>query len=327
MKRVLVTEPIHEDGINLLSAREDVEVICADDADPATLARLIPGVHGIAVRTAKMSADLLSLSKELQVVSRHGVGCDNVDVAHLSQRRIPVAIAAGANSTSVAELTLAMMLTLTRRLRDLDQAVRANNFGARSKLLSLELEGANLLIVGFGRIGKKVAARARAFGMNVTIADIALDQALANELGCKAVEDFRPELPNADILSVHVPLDDSTLHLVSDEVLSQLKPGAVLLNCARGGVVDEAALLKVLENGRLAGAGLDVFSTEPPPADDPIFGPLLAREDVVLAPHAGAASTGAMRAMAMMAAQNILDCFDGVLKPDCTFNLEALEPR
>ena len=139
MKRVLVTEPIHEDGINLLSANEDVEVIRADNADPATLARLIPGVHGIAVRTAKMSADLLSLSKELQVVSRHGVGCDNVDVAHLSQRRIPVAIAAGANSTSVAELTFAMMLTLTRRLRDLDQAVRANNFGARTKLLSLEV--------------------------------------------------------------------------------------------------------------------------------------------------------------------------------------------
>ena len=327
MKRVLVTEPIHEDGIELLRARDDVEVICADNADPATLARLIPGVHGIAVRTAKMSADILSQSKVLEIVSRHGVGCDNVDVAHLSERRIPVAIAAGANSTSVAELTFAMMLTLTRRLRDLDQAVRAHNFSARSKLLAQELEGANLLIVGFGRIGRKVAARACAFGMNVTVADIALDHALADQLGCKAIQDFRPELPYTDILSVHVPLDDNTLHLVSDEVLSQLKPGAILLNCARGGVVDEAALLKVLENGRLAGAGLDVFSTEPPPADNPIFSPLLAREDVVLAPHAGAASTGAMRAMAMMAAQNILDCFDGVLEPDCTFNLEALELR
>ena len=327
MKRVLVTEPIHEDGIELLRARDDVEVICADNADPATLARLIPGVHGIAVRTAKMNADILSQSKVLEVVSRHGVGCDNVDVAHLSKRRIPVAIAAGANSTSVAELTFAMMLTLTRRLRDLDQAVRAHNFSARSKLLALELEGANLLIVGFGRIGRKVAARACAFGMNVTVADIALDHALADQLGCKAIEDFRPELPNTDILSVHVPLDENTIHLVSDEVLSRLKPGAIVLNCARGGVVDEAALLKVLENGRLAGAGLDVFSTEPPPADNPILGPLLAREDVVLAPHAGAASTGAMRAMAMMAAQNILDCFDGVLKPDCTFNLEALALR
>ena len=327
MKRVLVTEPIHKDGIDILSSRDDLEVIRADNADPATLARLIPGVHGIAVRTAKMSANLLSLSKDLQVVSRHGVGCDNVDVAHLNQRRIPLAVAAGANSTSVAELTFAMMLTLTRRLRDLDQAVRANNFGARSKLLSLELEGANLLIVGFGRIGRKVAARARAFGMNVTISDIALDHAAANELGCKAVEDFRLELPDADILSVHVPLDASTFHLVSNEVLSQMKPGAVLLNCARGGVVDEAALLKVLENGRLGGAGLDVFSIEPPPVDDSVFSRLLARKDVVLAPHAGAASTGAMRAMAIMAAQNILDCFDGVLKPDFTFNLKALATR
>ena len=138
MKRVLVSEPIHQDGIELLRARDDVEVILADNSDPTTLARLIPGVHGIAVRTAKLSADLLSLGEDLEVVSRHGVGCDNVDVAHLSKRSIPVAIAAGANSTSVAELTFAMMLTLTRRLRDLDQAVRANNFSARSKLLAMD---------------------------------------------------------------------------------------------------------------------------------------------------------------------------------------------
>ena len=123
-----------------------------------------------------------------------------------------------------------------------------------------------------------------------------------------------------------MPLNDSTRHLVSDQVLSQLKPSAILLNCARGGILDEAALLKVLENGHLAGAGLDVFSTEPPPLENPILGALLAREDVVLAPHAGAASTGAI-AMAIMAAQNILDYFDGVLKPHCTFNLNALEPR
>ena len=327
MKRVLVSEPIHQDGIELLRARDDVEVILADNSDPTTLARLIPGVHGIAVRTAKLSADLLSLSQDLEVVSRHGVGCDNVDVAHLSKRSIPVAIAAGANSTSVAELTFAMMLTLTRRLRDLDQAVRANNFSARSKLLAMELEGSNLLIIGFGRIGRKVAARARAFGMSVTVADIELDHTLANELGCKGVEDFQSDLSDTDILSIHVPLNDSTRNLVSDQILSQLKPGAILLNCARGGILDEAALLKVLENGHLAGAGLDVFSIEPPPPNNPILRALLAREDVVLAPHAGAASTGAMRAMAIMAAQNILDCFDGVLKPHCIFNLKALERR
>ena len=169
MKRVLVTEPIHEDGIALMTARDDIEVIQAENAQPATLAKLLPGTHGIAVRTATLNADLLRVSTELEIVSRHGVGCDNLDVKHLTKRGIPVAIASGANSTSVAELTFAMMLTLTRRLRELDQSVRNNNFGARSHLLALELEGSNLMILGFGRIGRKVAARARAFGMNVAV--------------------------------------------------------------------------------------------------------------------------------------------------------------
>ena len=205
-----------------------------------------------------MSADLLSLSQDLEVVSRHGVGCDNVDVAHLSKRGIPVAIAAGANSTSVAELTFAMMLTLTRRLRDLDQAVRANNFSARSKLLAMELEGSNLLIIGFGRIGRKVAARTRAFGMNVTVADIELDHTLANELGARGSKISNP-IYSTDILSIHVPLNDILATL--SPIRSSPNWFRCLLNCARGGILDEAALLKVLENGHLAGAGLDVFST------------------------------------------------------------------
>jgi len=324
MKRVLVTEFIHDDGIALLADRSDVELIQADDARPETLARLLPGVHGVAVRTAKLTEDLLALSNDLEVVSRHGVGCDNVAVDYLTGRNIPVAIAAGANSTSVAELTFALLLTLTRRVREIDHAVRSGNYAARAELLALELEGANLLVIGFGRVGRKVAARARAFGMNVTVADIALDRELADELGCKAVGDFRPELAAADVVTLHVPLDDSTRHFVSAAEFGAMKRGAILINCARGGIVDEAALLAALKDGQLSGAGIDVYSTEPPPLDGPVFKDLLQRDDVILAPHAGAASHGAMRSMAVMAAQNILDTFDGTLKPDCTFNFEAL---
>ena len=327
MKRVLVTEPFHQDGINLLNARGDLTVIQASNAEPGTLAQLIPGIHGIAVRTATMGSDLLGLSTELQVVSRHGVGCDNLDVAHLTARGIPVAIAAGANSTSVAELTFAMILSLTRRLRELGHAVKNNDFNARSTLLALELEGADLLVLGFGRIGQKVAARARAFGMNVKVADIALDHKLAAKMGCKVLPDFREGLSEIDILSVHVPLNETTRHIISKSELAQMKSGAILINCARGGIVDETALLGALESGKLTGAGLDVYSVEPPPKDDPVLSRLLSREDVILSPHSGAASTGAMRAMAMMAAQNILDCFDGKLQADCTFNRKELEKR
>ena len=291
MKRVLVTEPIHEAGLSLLRARDDIKVIFANDADSDTLARILPGMHGIAVRTAKLPADLLALATELEVVSRHGVGCDNVDVAHLSARGIPVAITNGANSSSVAELTMAMALTLARRLPEVDKAVRENNFGARSRLLATDLEGATLLIVGFGRIGRKVASRARAFGMDLIVCDILPYRGVAAKMGYRFVADFR----------------------------------TVLINAARGGIVDEEAMLVALDSGPLSSAGLDVFSVEPPPQNDPVFNQLLARDDVILTPHTGAASHGAMRAMAIMAAQNILASFDGVLSPENTFNLKALQ--
>jgi len=324
MKRVLVTEPIHADGMALLQARPDIEIIQAENAHADTLARLLPGVHGIAVRTATLTADLLAHANDLEVVSRHGVGCDNVDVAHLTARDIPVAIAAGANSTSVAELTMAMILTLPRQLTALDAAVRNGNWQDRANLLATDLEDATMLIVGFGRIGRKVARRARAFGMQVVVADIALDEELAAELGCRGVEDFRAELGKADVVTMHIPLDDTTRHIFSGPELATMKPGALLINCARGGIVAEDALLSSLESGHIGGAGLDVFSQEPPPMDASALAALVSRDDVVLAPHAGAASHGAMRAMATMATQNILDCFDGTLKPDCTFNHEDL---
>ncbi|MBT6094311.1 MAG: hydroxyacid dehydrogenase [Rhodospirillaceae bacterium] len=327
MKRVLVTEPMHDVGLSLLRDRADIEVIHAEDAKPETLARLVPGVHGIAVRTAALPATLLASANELQVVSRHGVGCDNVDVAHLTARNIPVAIASGANSSSVSEHTLAMVLTLSRRLMAVDAAVRDNNWQARGNLIASDLEGAVMVIIGFGRVGRKVAPLARAFGMEVVVVDIALDRELADSMGCRGVEDFRPELANADFVTLHVPLDDSTHHMISAAEFNMMKPGSVLINCARGGVIDEAALLAALQSGHLAGAGLDVFSVEPPPADDAAFCGLIQRDDVIMAPHTGAASHGAMQEMSRMAMQNILDCFDGTLKPDCVFNHAELAGR
>jgi len=324
---VLVTEPMHEAGMAMLRARDDIEIVEAEDPTPGTLARLIPGVHAVAVRVAKLDADLLGRAPDLQVVSRHGVGCDNIDVAHLTARGIPVAIAAGANSSSVAEHTMAMALMLSRRLRAVDRAVRDGDFAARTRLIATDLEGATMLIVGFGRVGRKLAPRALAFGMDVVAADILPYGEQAAAMGCRFAADFRTELPGADFVSLHVPLDASTRHLMSAPEFASMKPGAVLINCARGGVVDETALLAALASGQLSGAGLDVYSEEPPPLGDPVFGPLLAREDVILAPHTGAASHGAMKEMARMAMQNILDVFDGAIDDDFVFNADALTHR
>ena len=327
MKRVLVTEPLHEVGMSLLQARPDVEVILAGDKHPETLAKLVPGVHAIAVRAAKLPAELLAGARDLEVVSRHGVGCDSVAVDHLSERGIPVAIASGANAASVAEHTMALILTTARHLPAQDAAVRGARFTDRAGLIATDLAGATLLIIGFGRVGRKVAPLARAFAMNVVVADIALDRGLAAKMGCRAVEDFRPELAGTDFVTLHVPLDDSTRHLLSKTEFDRLKRGAVLINCARGGVADEAAMIAALDSGRLAAAGLDVFSEEPPRADDPLLGQLLRRDDVFLTPHSAAASHGSMRAMSRMTAQNILDCFDQQLSPECVFNHDALARR
>ncbi|MEM7428053.1 MAG: hydroxyacid dehydrogenase [Pseudomonadota bacterium] len=324
MKKVLVTEPIHDDGLALLREHADVEILAADGTDAASLKKLMPDVQGIVVRLANLTAELLERAPDLEVVSRHGVGCDAIDVAHLTARGIPVAITAGANSTSVTEHTFGLMLSLARHQRAQDAAVREGRFHDRGSLIATDLEDARLLVIGFGRIGRKVARIARAFGMEVTVADIALDEPLASELGCRAVEDFRPELPEADIVTVHVPLDAGTRHMIAGAEFAAMKPGALLINCARGGIVDEAALLVALEAGKLGGAGLDVFSTEPPPLDDEVFASLLARPDVIAAPHTGAASTGAMRMMGVMAAQNVLDCFAGRLTAERVFNPEVL---
>lgn len=320
MKRVLVTEPMHERGYEVLASSPDIEVVQLDSIEPEVLAAAVKDVDAIVARSAILSSEILSGAERLQIVSRHGVGCDSIDVAHLSKRKIPVAIAAGANARSVAEHTMGLMLAAARELPLLDQLVKNGRWAERNNYRACDLHGAKIVILGFGRVGRLVAPLCKAFGMDVVVADIKLDSALATEMGCRGVEDFRPELNDADFLTLHVPLDDSTRHIVSSRELGSMKPGSILINCARGGVVDDDALLRALESGHLRGAALDVMNTEPPAPDDP----LMLRPDVVMAPHNGAAAMSAAIAMAEMSVQNVIDHFNGVLREDCTFNLEGL---
>jgi D-3-phosphoglycerate dehydrogenase len=311
---------MHECGDEILNASPDIEILRADNIEPDTLKEAVKGVDAIIARSAMLTSDILEGAENLQVVSRHGVGCDNIDVAYLTSRNIPVAIASGANARSVAEHTMGLMLSAARELSLLDNLVKAGRWSERNNYRACDLFGAKIVILGFGRVGKLVAPLCKAFGMEVVVADIKLDAELAIKLGCKGVEDFRPELADADFLSLHVPLDDSTRHIISTDELAVLKPGSIVVNCARGGVVNDEALLKALESGHLRGAALDVMSTEPPAPDDP----LMLRSDVVMNPHNGAGAMSAAIAMAEMSAQNVIDTFNGVLRDDCTFNLEAL---
>lgn len=321
MKRVLITEHMHERGNDVLNACSDIEIVRIDNIEPETLSEAVKDVDAIIARSALLTSDILKGAEKLQVVSRHGVGCDSIDVAHLTSRNIPVAIASGANARSVAEHTMGLMLAAARELPLLDNLVKTGRWSERNNYRACDLHSAKIIILGFGRIGRLVAPLCKAFGMEVVVADIKLDANLAAEMGCKGVEDFRPELADADFLTLHVPLDDSTRHIISADELAAMKPGSILVNCARGGVVNDDALLRALESGHLRGAALDVMDTEPPAPDHP----LILRSDVVMTPHNGAGAMSAAIAMAEMSAQNVIDQFNGVLRDDCTFNLEALK--
>lgn len=321
MKRVLYTERMHPCGPDLLATRPDIEVVYADDTSPEGLAAAMPGTHAIAVRTVHLTADILSNANDLKVVSRHGVGCDSIAVDHLSGRGIPVAIAAGANARSVTEHTMAFLLALARQFPAQDAMVRAGRWQNRNDLRAVDLDGATILIVGFGRIGRMVAPLCKAFGMNVVVADIDLDRDLAKQMGCRAVTDFHDELANADFITLHVPLDDKTRHLIGPAEFAAMKKGTILVNCARGGIVDDDALVAALDSGQVLRAGLDVMTEEPPAIDHP----LIKRDDVILTPHNGAGSYAASELVSLMTAQNILDYFDGCLHDDNIFNLDGLK--
>ncbi len=319
MKRVVVTEKIHPDAVAMLQARDDFEVDLLH-GDSGKLAEALSSANAVLVRTMELTENLLAGSAELEIVSRHGVGCDNIAVDALSARRIPMAIAVDSNTTSVVEHVLMMMLALNKEAIRYDALTRQGGFAERGKYRTSELFGKHVLIIGFGRIGKRVAPVCKAFGMKVTVADIELDRTFADTIGCDVVEDFRPILPGADYVTVHVPLDDSTRNIIGKQELESMPEHSILINCARGGVVDEQAVAKAIVAGGIAGFGCDVFSTEPPPTDHP----LMELPNTIITPHNAAGPDESMRRMATYAAQNIINHFDGVLTREFVFNAKAL---
>ncbi|MEZ5658216.1 MAG: hydroxyacid dehydrogenase [Burkholderiaceae bacterium] len=320
MKKIVVTEPIHPDGLAILRAQRDFQVELLAECGPEALKAALSDAHAVLVRSARLTAEVLAAAPRLEVVSRHGVGCDLIDVASCSARGIPVAITAEANAWSVAEHTLMMMLALAKCTFAYDTAMHEGRYGIRGSLPAFELAGRTAMIVGYGRIGRLVAPLLKAFRMRVIVADIALDADLAREQGCEGVVDFRDYLDQTELLTLHVPLDESTRHMVGADELARLPEGAIVINNARGGVVDEVALAAALSSGHLGGAGVDVYEEEPPPPDHP----LLEAPNTVLTPHNAASTREGTRRMAMGAAQNIVDFMHGRLGRGSIFNGSAL---
>ena len=310
MPKVLLPDPIDRAGLDLLSGRAEVDLVLLTEPTEEDLAREVADAWAIVLRARRLSPEQWAAARALALVSRHGVGCDNVPLDDLRARGVTVAITADANAPSVAEHAMMLMLATARRARLHDAAVREGRWGVREEGIARDLLGATLLIVGLGRIGREVAARASAFGMRV----LGHDPVLAPDASVEGVErvlDLDRALGEADVVSLHLPATEQTRGLFDRGRLARFKRGAILVNAARGGIVDEAALCDALDAGTLGGAGLDVFAEEPVATDNP----LLARDDVLLSPHNAAMSREGARRMAEHAALNVLDFLDGRLDP------------
>lgn len=290
---VLVADRVHEQGLALLRQARGIEVVEAIK-NPERLKELLPGAHALLVRSeTKVTAELLALGRQLKVIGRAGIGVDNIDVEEATRRGIAVFNAPGGNTVSAAEHTVGLLLALVRRIPWADASMRRGEWD-RTRFQGTELRGKTLGIVGLGRIGSQVAGIARALGMRLVGYDPYLAESRARELEVELLP-LDELLARADVVTLHLPLTKETRWLLDRRRLGLMKPTAVLVNCARGGLVDEAALLEALDQGRLAGAALDVFEQEPLPADSP----LRRAERVILTPHLAASTAEAQRQVAL----------------------------
>ncbi len=301
MKRVLVADGLQSVGVDALR-KHGLEVDVTGSLSEADLVARIGGYEGLIVRSAtRVTRPVIAAGARLEVIGRAGSGVDTIDVEAATERGVVVMNTPGGNTTAVAEHTMALLLTLARRVAVADHALKSGRW-EKSRLQGVELFGKVLGILGLGRIGSEVARRALGFRMQVIAYDPYLTREAAERLGVESVE-LDELLTRSDVITVHAPLTGDTRHLLGEAELARLKPGVRLINCARGGIIDEAALARAIVSGRVAGAALDVFEQEPPPADHP----LLKLEQVVVTPHLGAATDEAQTAVALAIADQVAD--------------------
>jgi len=303
LNRVLVTEPIAAEGLELLRDG-NLEPVIEYELSTAQLEERVAGFVGLVVRSqTRVTRPVLEAGHDLRIVGRAGVGLENIDLEAARERGIAVVNAPRGNSIATAEHTFAMMLALARQIPAADHSLR-NRGWERSGFMGVELSAKVLGIMGMGRVGQAVARQASAFGMQVIAHDPFLNQEAAEALGVY-LTGFDYVLSQSDFLTLHLPLVPDTRHIMNADTIGRMKPGARLINCARGALVDEAALLAALNNGWLAGAALDVFEQEPPQ------GPLLTHPAVVITPHLGASTVEAQVRVALEVARKIIDFLSG----------------
>lgn len=312
---VLVTEPIDPAGLEILQ-NAPVEAVYGWQTDSAQMPEVLARTAAMVVRIEKIDAAKMRAAPNLKCVSRHGVGCDNIDLGYAKEHNITVAITASANYASVAEHVLAMLLSLTKDLPSMDKTVRTD-YTNRKSFHAVDIEGRTILVLGYGRIGARVAQLCAAFGMRVLVCDVMIPADRKKIDGHEVVPDLATALNLADVLTVHVPRNAKTVDMIGREQLEMMKPGSYVINCARGGIVNEKALADLADSGHLAGVGSDVFNVEPIEPDNPLLG----ARHCVLSPHCASLTVEGKRKMGMQCAQNAVDFLAGNLAAENIFKI------
>ena len=321
IKHILLPQPVEEEAVALLK-KAHLEVVLAPDKKPETVASLLKGKQAVVLRTGiTFTRELMSRADDLWVISRTGAGVDNVDVPAATELGIVVTCVPGANTISVVEQALALILALMKQLPLMDREVRRDNFDIRYKNLPSDLNGKTLGVVGLGRIGSELArACQHCFSTRILAYDPYLSQEVRTRFqGWIEFCDMERLFRKSDVISLHIPLLPSTRHLIGARELGWMKPDAIIINTSRGGVLDEKALIQALKERKIAGAGLDVFEEEPLDKENP----LKTLDNVILTPHSAALTKECVVRLALGAAQTIVDILHGK-KPEGIVNPEVL---
>ncbi len=298
--RILIADELDPAALEVFR-RRGLEPVVRTGLKGEKLLEAVAEIDALVVRSAtKVTAEVLAAAPHLKVVGRAGIGIDNIDLAEATKRGVIVMNTPLGNATTTAELAIALLFSMARHVPQANQRAHAGNWKKKG-LMGTEVTGKTLGVIGFGRIGRLVAERGQGVGLKVVAFDPYLDRSKESPVPGAELVDLPELMGRADFITLHVPLTDSTRDMISWEQLKLVKPGARLINAARGGVVNEEAVLDALSDGRLAGAAFDVFTEEPPPADHP----LLLRDDVIVTPHLGASSTEAQLRVALDVAEQI----------------------
>jgi D-3-phosphoglycerate dehydrogenase / 2-oxoglutarate reductase len=321
MKKLLLPSTMARTGWDFVKSHADVEAISfAPNIATAEFHALLRDADGVALTSTPLRAADIEAAPRLRAVGRIGVGYDAVDVQALNRRGIPLMTCGTDNSPTVAEYAMFMMLALCKRGADKDALVRQGRWSERYDELPTELLGKTLLVVGFGRIGTRIAKRCLAMEMKVEVYDPYVPAEAVRSAGCEPVADLDAALPHSDFVTIHCPKTPETTGMFDAARLARMKPGARLINTARGGLVDENALYAALAAGKLAGAGIDVFQPEPPLTDNS----LLTLKNVVVAPHMAGNSRESLDRKALTVTRNLLSALDGAPNREYVVNPEAL---